>query len=185
MELKKCPNFSFGQFSGKKSWYYTNGFFLGGRQKIVLFHRKDSFFRDEIYENRHSFLDMKLSKITFSLHFFIHWICLLIRRTCLWYKKWHTFFWLTSPIQTRKSSSGLWGKLQSLDFFQEVSHKQLKQNGKCMKNWKNNVWYWLTLTCSTLRGLLQPTRKSSLIYVLRSDSSSISKTSSKSISISS
>ena len=91
MELKKCPNFSFGQFSGKKSWYYTNGFFGGGRQKIVLFHRKDSFFRDEIYENRHSFLDMKLSKITFSLHFFIHWICLLIRRTCLWYKKWHTF----------------------------------------------------------------------------------------------
>ena len=118
--------------------------FWGGRQKIVLFHRKDSFFRDEIYENRHSFLDMKLSKITFSLHFFIHWICLLIRRTCLWYKKWHTFFWLTSPIQTRKSSSGLWGKLQSLDFFQEVSHKQLKQNGKCMKNCGEKITFMLT-----------------------------------------
>ena len=106
MELKNAQIFLLANFREQKSWYYTNGFFGEGDKKIVLFHRKDSFFRDEIYENRHSFLDMKLSKITFSLHFFIHWICLLIRRTCLWYKKMAHFLLVNFSYSDQKVQFG-------------------------------------------------------------------------------
>ena len=133
---------------------------------------------------------------------------------CQFIQKMAHFFWLTSsPRLTRHpdDESPVLGSTGGIYKVLTFSKRSPTNNCKIFYFYQffNLICKLLTLTCSTLRGLLQPTLRSScknayrkcvkmlavknvtqnliltLMYVLRSVSSSMSKTSSKSISISS
>ena len=134
---------------------------------------------------------------------------------CQFIQKMAHFFWLTSsPRLTRHpdDESPVLGSTGGIYKVLTFSKRSPTNNCKRIHFLSLHIFQLdllLTLTCSTLRGLLQPTLRSScknayrkcvkmlavknvtqnliltLMYVLRSVSSSMSKTSSKSISISS